>query len=552
MTNLGGGYYTPKIIAEFLTKWALFGKRGQLVLEPSCGDGVFLETAAIEKISIGDSLDSVSKQLHAIELVPKEWGKAKSRLNKLGVKTNYIYKGDFFNQIYKQFWRNGNGTGEGIFDVVIGNPPFLSSINFPTRQRDKAMKLMISKGFKPNKRMNIWAPFLVIASHLLNKKGRLAMVIPAELFQLSYAEEIRKFISNYFERVTIVTFRKLVFSSIQQEVILLMAERCSDKGNGIRVVDFENANCLNGYDHNEILNLKVKPLDHSQDKWTQYFLDSEEIDLLKKVKRNKRLNFADELISVENGITTGCNKFFMLNKERGEKWGLNGNLVDMVSRSAHLRGLTFNNNDFHINRDSGYNVFMFKPTNNVAPTLDRKSNEYIQSGEHNKYHKGYKCRVRKKWYEVPSYWVPDAFALGMVYRYPKLILNETRAACTDTIYRVRFINGHSGRNISAAFMNSLTFAFSEITGRSYGGGVLTFLASEIEKLPIPVKNSELLDFYLIDELLRENKIDEILNITDPILLIEGLGIRADEVAKLRSIWKKLRDRRLNKRRLFPN
>ena len=39
--------------------------------------------------------------------------------------------------------------------------------------------------------------------------------------RVDYAAEARQFLSTYFENLTLVTFKKLVFDDIQQEVILL-------------------------------------------------------------------------------------------------------------------------------------------------------------------------------------------------------------------------------------------------------------------------------------------------------------------------------------------
>ncbi|WP_269897777.1 hypothetical protein [Lysinibacillus sp. JK80] len=137
--------------------------------------------------------------------------------------------------------------------------------------------------------------------------------------------------------------------------------------------------------------------------------------------------------------------------------------------------------------------------------------------------------------------------LRQVHLYPKLIKNEAMATCTDTIHRVRFYEGVSGSRVTLSFLNSLTFAHSEIMGRSYGGGVLTFEPSEAENLLIPYINDIELDFALIDNLIRQNKIDEVLDITDQVLLIKGLGLSIEEVSALRAIWRKMSDRRINRK-----
>ncbi len=41
--KLRGGFYTPEPIAEFVLRWGINGSTDFDILEPSCGDGVFLE-----------------------------------------------------------------------------------------------------------------------------------------------------------------------------------------------------------------------------------------------------------------------------------------------------------------------------------------------------------------------------------------------------------------------------------------------------------------------------------------------------------------------------
>lgn len=193
------------------------------------------------------------------------------------------------------------------------------------------------------------------------------------------------------------------------------------------------------------------------------------------------------------------------------------------------------------------NSALFTPNDVPLDELPRALQQYIALGEAKEYHQGYKCRIRKRWYIVPSVWVPDAFMLRQVHAYPKLVLNAAQATCTDTIHRVRFRYAANGEIITAAYLNSLTFAFSEVTGRSYGGGVLTFEPSEAERLPLPLINAEQLDLAYFDRRLREGDIDAVLDVTDKVLLRDGLGLRGDQICMLRGIWIKLRDRRINRK-----
>src|SRR5690606_20671470 len=127
-----------------------------------------------------------------------------------------------------------------------------------------------------------------------------------------------------------------------------------------------------------------------------------------------------------------------------------------------------------------------------------------------------------------------------VGEYPKLIVNNTGASSTDTIHRVRFKNGANANIVALSYLNSLTFAFSEIMGRSYGGGVLTFEPSEIEELPLPIlREDHMINFEEIDALMRNRNIEEVLDIIDNELLINQLEFSRADVYTLRGIWKKL-------------
>ena len=62
LDKLRGGYYTSPQIAAWLANWAI-RKPSDTVLEPSCGDGVFLEAAASRLIQLGGSTKSIATSL---------------------------------------------------------------------------------------------------------------------------------------------------------------------------------------------------------------------------------------------------------------------------------------------------------------------------------------------------------------------------------------------------------------------------------------------------------------------------------------------------------
>jgi adenine-specific DNA-methyltransferase len=534
-------------MADFLARWAVRSPESE-VLEPSCGDGVFLESALEALVEKGAKRRQAAEFLHGVEIDEAEGRKAASRLEALGAKPSLflIHTGDFF------AYCKAHLNDKRLFDAVIGNPPFIRYQNFLEEQRAPAFELMRKAGMSPNRLTNTWVPFLVASSFLLNEKGRLAMVVPAELLQVNYAAELRRFLSDYYHQLTIVTFKRLVFDDIQQEVVLLLGERNGGGRAGIRAVELERLDALDSYRYMDFSSGELKPMDHSTEKWTQYFLSEDEIRLLRDLRANGKLTGAGEVIDVDVGIVTGQNQFFVLDSERANERGLKGHTLRIVSRSGHLKGVIFSGADWRANVKKKLPAYLLNLPDVPPNELPEAAREYVEAGEKAGLNAGYKCRIRNRWYVVPSVWTPDAFMLRQVHAFPKIILNKSGATCTDTIHRVKFRNGVKGRDVAAAFLNSLTFAFAEVTGRSYGGGVLELEPNEAERLPIPLGGAEKLDLGQIHELLLNSDVNGVLDMADKVLLVDGLGLTGEEAKMLRGIWQKLRDRRVQRKHAGRN
>jgi adenine-specific DNA-methyltransferase len=539
--KLRGSYYTPKTIARFLADWSVQSAAAN-VLEPSCGDGNILEAAVETLLTRGADESAVSQQVYGIELDPAEAAKAAVRLATRGIPhLDNVQVSDFFQFCEQQLF------SELRFDAVIGNPPFIRYQNFEESHRAVAFRLMKHAGLRPTRLTNAWVPFLVASTLMLNSdRGRLAMVIPAELLQVGYAAELRRFLTNSYSKITLFTFRKLVFADIQQEVVLLLGERNGKDHTGIRMVELNGLDDLVRYQHESDFADPLKEMDHTTEKWTQYYLDQRELDLLRSLRTDKRLTIARDVMEVDVGIVTGLNEFFVLTEQQAETQHVHDHTRPIVTRSAHLQGIAFTQKDLQANTARQLPSRLLCLPDAPLDAMPEAVQSYVLLGEHKDVHQGYKCRIRNRWYVVPSVWIPDAFMLRQIHSHPKLILNETGATSTDTVHRVRFVTKLPPRTLVAAFLNSLTFAFSEIVGRSYGGGVLELEPNEAQALPLPLINADRLDFDSIDAFIRNGDIDSALAVTDDVLLKDGLGLSRQDILLLRGAWRRLRDRRINR------
>lgn len=543
--KLRGGFYTPKVLSDHMARWAVRSKDTS-ILEPSCGDGVMVESAVKRLIELGADQTKISNLVIGVELDSDEAEKAVTSLSRLGVSSarKIIHAREFFEYCKSSL------LGKHSFDAVIGNPPFIRYQDFPKEMKQVAFELMKKADLTPIGHTSSWVPFLVVSSLLLNDKGLLAMIVPAQLFLVNYAAETRQFLSDFYKKLTIIAFEKLIFPAALQDVVILLGERSNNDNEGIRVVELKDISELRNLSEisDAFSTYEFKPLDHTRDKWIQYFLNNDEILLLKELKESYDCRSCGEIFEVDIGVVTGRNDYFVLNDTTVKDRDLTPFTDRIIGFSSGLRGIRFSDLDWLDGVKDKLPTYLFKPPDAPLEELPKPVKDYINHGEEIGVNEGYKCKIRNEWYQVPSTWAPDAFMLRHVHRYPKIVLNETTATCTDSLHRVRLLNANDGRKIAAAFMNSMTFGFSEVIGRSYGGGVLILEPSEAEKLPIPIKGAENLDFDKIDSLERQNRIEDILKMTDGILLKQELGLSEKQVNMFHNIWKKLSYRRNNRGR----
>ena len=328
--------------------------------------------------------------------------------------------------------------------------------------------------------------------------------------------------------------------------MLLLASRTTMGRSGINVVELDDDHQLASQDFLLHDQGDLKSIDHSTDKWTQYFLSEAEIQLLRRLSRDPSLTRFGDVASVDVGVVTGNNNFFVLSDAQAEAKRLRPFTVPLVGRTTQLPGIVYSEGDMAGDRAASARCHLLLPPNEPKEALPADVVEYLVQGESQAVHEGYKCGIRKRWYIVPSVWAPDAFLFRQINRHPKLVLNETAATSTDTIHRVRFHDKNLVRPTVAAFHNSMTFAFTEVIGRSYGGGVLELEPNEADTLPLPPLQGTNVMLETLDRLSRSNQMAEILDLTDQVYLKHGMGLASADIDALRGIWEKLSLRRTSR------
>lgn len=533
--KLIGSYYTPGFLADFVVDYLshyLISNDNIDILEPSVGDGVFIKSLNKNLFPKTDKTISIT----AIEKYKQELEKAvaESRSNRSRNIHFTFYKNDFL-KIQKKLHEK--------FSYILGNPPYIKRRYLNKTQIELGKEIYRNAGLPESAFKNIWSTFLIRCSELLTEDGILAFVLPSELLQVKFSQVIRSYLLTNFERIEIFTFDELLFEKIGQDTILLICfKQHIDKGQYfVRIKDQSQLK-----EKSFSLSSQFKISDSSI-KWTNHILNSDEIELMDKIK--KSLNSINFYCESKPGIVTAANDYFIVDCEREKQYDLKPYTTPIIKKGFFVNGsVVFDKNDFKHLILSERPAKLINLNDVSSGDLSVKSKDYLQIGKDQNIHKRYKCSIRDKWYKIPNIGNPsDGFFFKRCHFYPKLLVNEANVLVTDSAYKIDMRDNYSIQDLVFSFYNSLTLAFTEMDGRYYGGGVLELTPNEFKSLPLPYTSICLNEFNAFrNSFEKKDVIIDVLNKFDNDILTSVLKISEETVIRIQKIYKKLIDKRFRR------
>lgn len=521
--KLRGGYYTPLDLAEFLVKW-ITEIHPKNILEPSCGDGIFLK--ALDSIGIDENTNIFGFEIDKIEVA-----KAKN--------ISYQFKSSIFEEDFLK-WGLLHIIHKDIkFDAVIGNPPFIRYQYLPDDFKDNAKSIFDILNIKFTKHTNAWVAFVLASLELLRPGGRLAMVLPSELINVSHAQGLRSFLSQQCKKIVIIDPQYIWFTETLQGTILLLAEK-KDKtisSEGISIYSVKNKEFLTEQP-STIFDSACGIIPENSIKWTSLTLGKNFLSKFKEVIARDNIYKFKNIAKVDVGIVTGANNFFLIDDFTVSKYHLENWSYPMFGRSEHCPGIIYDNEQHNLNKTLGL------PTNFIwfrDPILSKDAQKYISLGEKENLHLRYKCRIRDPWYLVPSVYATEIGMLKRAHICPRLIYNKIGAFTTDTSYRIQTY-GINAKKLVYCFFNTLTMLSTELEGRFYGGGVLELVPSEIERLIIPLPTNIDISLEELNLSIKNEPIESILYQQSEKILSQN-GIPHGDRVDIANAWLMLMKRR---------
>lgn len=508
-----GAFYTPEKLSQILSDWAIRSVDDR-VLEPSFGGCGFLEAAANALRSVG--CDEPTNQIFGCDIDPVAFTYLKAVFGDDTDLNGFLF-GDFLECFAPAEWPES-------FSVVLANPPYI-----PHHRIGKARVKELSNREQPiasmGGRSSLWAYFISHSVGMLEPGARMAWVLPGAFLQADYAGPIRSYLAEHFDRVVAFVVRDRLFLSegTDEETVILLAEGFSkDAGHGVLELGeaetlqelqdlIESWSCGNWAGKSMVASPAILSMSAASIDRFDALADSSICQPLGK--------FAD----VRIGLVTGANDFFVLDDASREAAGLQrSDCFPILSKFRAAPGIALTAHDLACYASSGGRSWLVSA--GEIPHSHRVA-AYLQSFDQARKASNSTFRKRSCWSQPIDGNMPDAFIPVMHHTGPRLVLNNYRCHCTNTIHRVFFqqnVTEVVQKQIAVSLLSSFSQVSAELVGRRYGSGVLKHEPRDAERILLLMPTSMQSDveraYEEIDGLLRQGHPDRARAVADHFVL----------------------------------
>ena len=522
--RLTGAFYTCDTVADYLTAWAIQDKNDSM-LEPSFGDGVFIEAA----VKVFTTLKNSNPLIYAVELQQVSYDKYMKD-------TAVPIQG--FCQDFMEF------NQDIRVNAVIGNPPYVRLKNLTSENRRSAVSAVEKLNIKMLSSSSLWMPFVVHATQFLLTGGKIGFVLPYELTYVKYAYPLWDYLKDNFGSITVSRVHEDIFPEVDVETILFMAEDFGSKTDYVNYLLYSDKEQLFSNCPIKSEKIAIRDIVSGKKPFVWALLTNEQKELLKSYQQSKTISPLSRYCKFKIGYVCADKNFFHPNSSTVQKYKIpERNLLPCISNAKDINGGT---GIGAVVSDGQCMAKLYVPL-----TLEDGDKRYIKHGEALEVHKRYKCKIRTPWYITPT--VERADLIMTVFGdVPKLLANEGNYVVSNSLLSGILIGDTTSKEIVCRWYNSLTLLSAELNVHSLGGGVLVFIPGETDKIEIlndfPL---EMIDSTIdkLNKCILEDGLKAAYTMGDEIVLKRICKFSDDEISTIRNALEKLQFwRRPEKRR----
>jgi adenine-specific DNA methylase len=538
-----GAFYTSSRVSRILVDWAVRSPHDR-VLDPACGEGVFLKASAARLKSLNGQ---PAVQVYGIEIDRAVYEKSVVPiLSQQSIAKQNILISDFFDV---------PASGLPQFHAVVGNPPFVRYQTFKGPSRQRALAITRNLGVKLSELASSWAPFIVHATEFLAPTGRLAMVVPAEFTHATYARPVVQYLARKFKRIYLAGFTERLFPDLNEDTFLIFAENYGGQCKEFRLRRFSSIEHLarvleSGSRYGG--RVALDELQNTNGRLRNHFLPTEVNALYKFLAADSRVCRLGELAQVGIGYVTGANRYFHLSDRDSHTLKIPRKFLrPSLLRSGLVKGLRFSKEDWTELRNQGEKVYLVSLPQVNESDLPKGVREYIGEGRKQGVDRAFKCSVRDPWFSVKHSSPADAFLTYMSGEAPRIAWNAAGVLATNSTHELRFSTLAAGQlwKLAVAFCCSLSQLSSEVEGHPLGGGMLKLEPTEAERTL--VVRPELLrlsqeQIEEVESLIRSTSFAYAIDLADEWILRDMLALTWDQIQILRDGVREIRESRRKK------
>lgn len=362
-----GIYYTPEPIVKLMVKEVLQEKeeyKNLKILDIASGCGVFyseiLNYLIDDKSDIEEMLDIksfISKNLYSIE---KDNGSVEVLKNYL--QKRFGLEKDYKNNIITDdaLFPKNKKIKEGMFDIIIGNPPYVGhksiDVDYSKKLRKYYPEVYVNKS-------DIYYCFFKIAIDYLKEGGVASLIVPRYFLESQSALLVRKFIEKNVEIISIVDFRN---SNVFLNGIGISPCIITFKKNISKLLEKDNKEKEVAVNKKEVLLLNLPNIriiknkkdldlllsgklirangymDIDDTSWS--LLTNSEKGIMDAIRKKQSYRLAD-IVDNYQGVITGCDRAFIVEKDSELLEGMDKETIKRWIKSKDINPYFINDSD---------------------------------------------------------------------------------------------------------------------------------------------------------------------------------------------------------------
>lgn len=226
-------FFTSNRITEYIIKEMNLDET-KTIADLSCGDGAFLNTCLNYFIKNEISLEKIISNIYGIEIHEKQLSLAKENIakivkkNKKIIDTNIILDDTIQSTPEKLLEKFPKIKKQKGFDIIVGNPPYLSITSSKTMKSDPILSQIIFG------QVNTATLMIGRAYSLLKEGGRLGLLLPKSILRVNSYKKLRDFLVSefYIEEMIDVGVE---FDDVRGEQFILIATKKHQSPKNIKI-----------------------------------------------------------------------------------------------------------------------------------------------------------------------------------------------------------------------------------------------------------------------------------------------------------------------------